>query len=153
MPLNAASLQSSLESLFAAPPSGGGSVAGSRAACAQAWADAINGYAASIVPASTTLAAAVAALSSSLASAFAAPSAAAPFDAAFAACAVTVAAGMLPLFTGVPPPAPLGIASLLAGTQPTHAAAAAAFASLIDTWFRTGTGVLVAPPNTVVPWS
>lgn len=146
MPLNPASLQSSLESLFAAPPA-------TRAACAQAWADAVNGYAASIVPASTTVAAAVATLAGSLASAFAAPSAASPFDAAFAACAVTIAAGMLPLFTGVPPPAPLNIASLLGSSQPSHAAAAAAFASLIDTWFRTGTGVLVAPPNTVVPWS
>lgn len=146
MPLNPASLQSSLESLFATPPA-------TRAACAQAWADAVNGYSAAIVPASTTVAAGVAALSSSLASAFAAPSAASPFDAAFAAFAVTVAGGMLPAFTGVPPAAPLNIASLLATTQPTHAAAAAAWASLIDAWFRTGTGVLVAPPNTVVPWS
>ena len=146
MPLNAASLQSSLESLFASPPA-------SRAGCAQAWADAVNGYAAAIVPASTTVAAAVAALSSSLSSAFAAPSAAAPFDAAFAACAVTIAGGMLPLFTGVPPPAPLGVAALLGVQRPTHAAAAAAFAGQIDAWFRTGTGVLVAPPNTVVAWS
>jgi hypothetical protein len=146
MPLNPASLQSSLASLFASPPP-------TRAACAQAWADAVNGYAASIVPASTAVAAAVAALSSSLASAFAAPSAAAPFDAAFAAFAVTVAAGMLPTFTGVPPPGPLNVAAQLAVTQATHAAAAAAWVSRIDAWFRTGTGVLVAPPNTVVPWS
>lgn len=146
MPLNAAALQSSLASLFATPPA-------TRAACAQAWADAVNGYASAIVPASTTVAAGVAALSSSLASAFAAPSAASPFDAAFAAFAVTVAGGMLPAFTGVPPAAPLNIASLLATTQPTHAAAAAAWASLIDAWFRTGTATLVAPPNTLVPWS
>jgi hypothetical protein len=146
MPLNPAALQSSLASLFASPPA-------TRAACAQAWADAVNGYAAAIVPASTTVAAGVAALSSALASAFAAPSAASPFDAAFAAFAVTVAGGMLPTFTGVPPAAPLNVAGQLATEQPTHAAAAAAWASLIDTWFRTGTGVLVAPPNTVVPWS
>ena len=38
-------------------------------------------------------------------------------------------------------------------TRDAIAAAAAAFAALIDAWFRTGTGVLVAPPNTVVPWS
>ena len=152
MPLNPASLQSSLQSLFASPPLAA-SPSLTRAACAQAWANAINGYAAAIVPASTTVAAGVAALSSSLASAFAAPSAASAFDAAFAAFAVTVAGGMLPLFTGVPPPATLNIASLLGSSQPTHAAAAAAFSSLIDAWFRTGTGVLVAPPNTVVPWS
>lgn len=146
MPLNPASLQSSLESLFADPPL-------ARADCAQAWADAINGYAASIVPASTTVAAGIPALASALASAFAAPSAAAPFDAAFAAFAVTVAAGMLPAFAGVPPAAPLNVASLLGVTRPSHAAGAAAFASLIDAWFRTGTATLVAPPNTPVIWS
>lgn len=146
MPLNPTSLQSSLGSLFANPPPGG-------AACAQAWADAINGYAASIVPPSTTVAAAVTALASALAAAFSSPTAAPAFDAAFTAFAVTVAAGMLPTFTGVPPPAPLNIAAQLAVNQPTHAAAAAAFAALLDAWFRTGTAVLVAPPFTVVPWS
>lgn len=146
MPLDPVSLQSSLESLFAEPPL-------AVADCAQAWADAIQTYAAAIVPASTTVAAGAPALASALASAFSSPSAASAFDAAFAAFAVTVAAGMLPTFTGVPPAAPLNIEAQLAGEQPTHAAAAAAFAALIDTWFRTGTAVLVAPPNTVVPWS
>lgn len=146
MPLNLASLQSSLESLFSSPGP-------SAAACAQAWADAVQGYAAAVVPPSTTVAAGIPALASSLASAFGSPSAAPGFDAAFAAFAVTVAGGMLPTFTGVPPPAPLNIASLLGVTRPSHAAAAAAFAALIDAWFRTGTGVLVVPPNTVVPWS
>lgn len=146
MPLNLASLQSSLQSLFAEPPP-------SAAECAQAWADAVQGYAAGIVPPSTTVAAGIPALASALQSAFGAPAAAPGFDAAFAAFAVTVAGGMLPAFTGVPPPAPLGIAAQLAVTAPTHAAGATAFAALIDTWMRTGTGVLVAPPNTVVPWS
>src|SRR5262245_65312955 len=146
MPLNPASLQSDLQSLFSNPPA-------AAADCAQAWADAIQGYAASIIPASTTVAAAASALAGALASAFATPSAASAFDAAFAAAAVTIAGGMLPTFTGVPPVAPLNVASLLGSPQPTHAAAAALFASLIDTWFRTGTAVLVAPPNTVVPWS
>ena len=146
MALNPSALQSSLLELFESPP-------GTRAACAQAWADAIDGYAASIVPASSTVASGIPALASALASAFAAADAAPPFDAAFAAFAATVAAGMLPTFTGVPPPAALNVASLLAVIQPTHAAAAAAFAALIDTWFRTGTAALVAPPNTVVPWS
>lgn len=146
MPLNPAALQSALETLFADPPLAG-------ADCAQAWADAAGDYAAAIVPPSTTVASGVPSLASSLESAFASPSAAAGFDAAFAAFAVTIAGGMAPTFTGVPPPAPLNVASLLAGSQPTHAAAAAAFASLLDAWFRTGTAVLVAPPNTVVPWS
>lgn len=146
MPLNPASLQSSLESLFAQPPA-------AAAACAQAWSDAVNGYAAAIVPPSTTVAAGILALTGALTSAFSSPSAAAAYDAAFAAFATTVAAGMLPAFTGVPPPAPLNIAAQLAIPQSSHAAAAAAFAALLDGWFRTGTAVLVAPPNTLVPWS
>lgn len=146
MPLNPTSLQSSLASLFSNPPPSG-------AGCAQAWANAVNGYAASVVPASTTVAAGAAALTSALAAAFSSPVAAPAFDAAFAAFAVTVAAGMLPTFTGVPPPAPLNIAAQLAVNQPTHAGAAAAFAALLDAWFRTGTAVLVAPPFTLVPWS
>lgn len=146
MPLNPASLQSALESLFAAPPP-------TRPACAQAWADAVNGYAAGLVPASTTVAAGIPTLASALAAAFGSPSAAPAFDAAFAAFAVTVAAGMLPTFAGVPPAAPLNVDSLLGIVRPTHAAGAAAFASLIDAWFRTGTATLVAPPNTLVPWS
>ena len=147
MPLNPSSLQSSLQSLFASPP-------GTRAACGQAWADAVKGYAASIVPASTTVNAAASTLASSLASAFAAPSAASGFDAAFAAFATTVGTGMAAAgFTGTHPASPLNVASLLSSTRPTHAAAAAAFSSLIDAWFRTGLATLIAPPNTVVPWS
>jgi hypothetical protein len=146
MPLNPAGLQSDLEALVAEPPA-------TRAACAQAWADAVQAYASGLVPASTTVASAAATLASSLESAFASPSAAAPFDAAFTSFAAAVAVGQAPTFTGVPPAAPLGIAALLGSPQPTHAAAAAAFASLIDTWAKTGTAVLVAPPNTVVPWT
>lgn len=148
MSLNPSSLQSALESLFANPP-------GTRAQCADAWADAIDGYATAIVPAVAppAFAGGIAALSTALASAFAAPSAAAQFDAAFSTFAATIATGMAPAFTALPPAAPLNIAAQLAGTQPTHAAAAAAFAALIDAWFRTGTATLTAPPNTPVTWS
>lgn len=146
MPLNPSSLQSSLEALFSAPPP-------TAAECAQEWADAIQSYAASIVPASTTVAAGAAAMVGALTSAFGSPSAAAGFDAAFTSFAATVATGMLPAFAGVPPAAPLSVASLLAGSQPTHAAAAAAFTSLIDAWMKTGTATLVAPPNTPVTWT
>lgn len=146
MALNPTTLQSSLEALFAEPPA-------TAAECAQAWADAVESYASGIVPASTTVSAAAAAMVGALEAAFASPSAAPAFDAAFATFATAVAAGQLPTFTGTPPPAPLNVASLLALTQPTHAAAAAAFTTLIDLWFRTGSATLVAPPNTVVPWS
>lgn len=146
MSLDTAGLQSDLLALFQAPPA-------TALGCGTAWGDALEAYASGVVPASTTVSAAAVTLRSSLAAAFATPAAAALFDAAFAAFAVTVAAGMLPLFTGVPPAAPLGVAALLVLTQPTHAAAAAVFAGLIDTWMRTGSATLVAPPNTVLPWS
>jgi hypothetical protein len=147
MPLNPSGLQSALESLFADPPP-------SAAECAQAWSDAVASYAAGVIPASTTVAAAAAALTAPLQSAFGSASGAPAFDAAFTSFAVTVAAGMLPLFTGVPPPAPLGIASLLSVSQETHADAAAVFAALLDTWLKTGSASLVLPPNTFVPaWS
>jgi hypothetical protein len=147
MPLNPSGLQSALESLFADPPP-------SAAECAQAWSDAVASYAAGLIPTSTTVSAAAAALTGALQSAFEAPSAAAAFDAAFTVFAATVAAGQLPLFTGAPPPTPLGIAALLSVPQETHADAAAVFAALLDGWMRTGSATLVLPPNTFVPaWS
>lgn len=147
MPLDAVTLQSDLEALFAAPPP-------TAAACAGLWAAAMSAYAAGVVPPSLTVAAAASALSSSLAGAFASPAAApALFDAAFAAFAGAVGAGMAPAFTATPPPAPLNVGALLALEQPTHGAAAAAFATLIDEWFHTGAATLVAPPFTVVPWT
>lgn len=155
MPLNTAGLQSDLGVFFADPHiivvDDEVDVAGSRAACAQEWADAMQAYAAAIVPASTTVAAAAATLSTALAGAFALPSAATAFDTAFLAFATTVGGGMAG-FTPVPPPAPLGIATLLGTTQATHGAAAAAFATKIDTWMRTGTATPL-PSGAPVNWS
>lgn len=144
MPLAPPVLQSALEALFAEPPL-------LVAECAEAWGQAMASYATAVVPVSTTVAAAAASLTTALAAAFATPVAAPAFDAAFGVFGASVAAGMLPLFTGAPPAAPLGIATLLAASQPTHAAAAAAFTAQIDTWMRTGSAVLVLPPNTTVP--
>jgi hypothetical protein len=146
MPLNLSTLQSALETLFGAPPA-------TAAECAQAWADAVGSYAAAIVPASTTVSAAAEALAAPLQSAFESSAAAQAFDAAFTSFAATLAAGMAPAFAGVPPPAPLGVAAQLSVTQDTHAAGASAFAALIDTWMKTGSATLVAPPNTLVPWT
>lgn len=144
MPLATPILQSALEQLFAEPPL-------LVAECAEAWAQAMADYAAGVVPPSTTVSAAAASLATALAAAFATPVAAPGVDAAFTAFAATVSAGMLPAFAGTPPPAPLGIAALLAASQPTHAAAAAAFSAQIDLWMRSGSAVLVAPPFTAVP--
>lgn len=146
MPLNPAGLQSALETLFAEPPL-------TASECAQAWADAVGDYAAGIIPASTTVPAATTALMAALQAAFESPAAPTDFDLAFTAFATTVGAGMLPAFSAEPPPLPLGVATLLATSSPTHAAAAASFASLIDVWFKTGVATLVLPPNTAVPWS
>jgi hypothetical protein len=144
MPLDPVTLQSELETLFAEPPPGA-------AACADAWACAMLDYAAAVVPPSATVGAAADALALALEAACATPAAAPPVDAAFAAFAVTVGGGMAPAYAATPPPAPLGIAALLAAPVPTHAAAATLFAGLIDTWFRTGSATLVAPPFTVLP--
>jgi len=147
MPLNPSSLQSDLEALFGDPPS-------TAYLAAQAWGDAVRGYAAGVVPVSTTVSTAASALQASLQASFGSPSAASSIDTAFMTFATAVGVGMLPLFTGIVPPHPLGIATLLSGTQPTHASAAAAFSSLIDGWLRTGSATLVLPPNTLVPaWS
>jgi hypothetical protein len=146
MPLNLPSLQSALEDLFSNPPP-------AAADCAQAWADAVEAYFSGVVPPSTTVSAAAGVMTGALQTAFEAPNAAPAVDGAFTAFATTVAGGMLPAFTGVPPAAPLAISTLLAAPQPTHAAAAAAFSALIDTWARTGTAALVAPPFTASLWS
>jgi hypothetical protein len=146
MPLNPPGLESDLEALFRQPPP-------TAAACAQAWADAIVDYTTGVIPASTTVSGGKATLTSSLQAAFSSPDAAPGVDAAVLAFATTVAGGMAPTFTGTPPSAPLGIMSLLLLKRETHAEAAAAFASHIDTWMKTGTATLVAPPNTVVTWT
>lgn len=146
MPLNPSALSNGFQSTFANPPAGA-------AACAQGWADAVQSWAAGITPASAGVAGAVSALQGALASAFAGTDAAPAMESAFSAFAVTVGAGMVG-YVPTPPPAPVGFASQFAGPKPeTHAAAASAIASLIDTWMRSGIGTLIAPPNTPIPWS
>lgn len=146
MPLAPPVLQSALAALFAEPPL-------LVAECAEAWGSAVRDYALGIVPPSLTVAAAATALTTALAAAFATPVAAPSIDAAFAAFAVAVGAGMAPAFVAVPPPAPLGVAALLGAPQPTHAGAAALFASTLDAWFRTGSATLAVPPFTPTVWS
>ena len=146
MPLSPSGLQSDLETLFSEAPQ-------TAMGCAQAWADAMGSYAAGVVPPSTTVSAASSALVAPLQAAFSSAAAAPGFDAAMLAFATSVAGGMAPTFTGVPPPAPLGIATMLVTMRDTHAAAAADFASHIHTWMLTGTAILVAPPFTVLTWT
>lgn len=146
MPVNPAALQSALELLFAEPPPGVG-------ACANAWGAAMLDYAADVVPPSATVGTAADTLAAALAAAFATPSAVPAVDAAFAAFAASTGLGMGPAYSAIPPPAALGISTLLAAPSPSHAAAAATFSALIDVWFRTGSATLVASPFTVVLWT
>ncbi len=148
MPLSTPALTSQLASCFLSPPP-------DAAGCAAAWANAMGAYAAGVVPASTGVTAAAGALQSALAGAFAAPDAAPAMETAFAAFAASVGLGMAAAgFAAVPPPAPVGFATLFSGPKPaTNQAAADSIGGAIDTWLRTGSATLVAPPNTVVPWS
>ena len=146
MALVAATLQLALESAFASPGP-------DYASCAQGWANAMVSYASPIVLASTAVSAAGTALAGALAAAFATPSAIPGMESAFHAFAASVGLGMVG-FAPVPPAGPVGFAGQFAGPKPTtHGAAAQSVASLIDSWMRTGVSTLIAPPNTVVPWS
>lgn len=150
MPLNAVGLQSDLLSLFANP-------APAPVDLAEQWRVALVAYATGVIPISTGVVAAGTTLKATLTGIFQVTSApqGPAMEAAFLAFATTIAAGMLPLNTGVVPPAPVGFATNLAPPFPaTHAAAAAKWAGLIHAWMVTGSATLVAPPNTVIPaWS
>ncbi len=145
MPLSADVLAKALEQVFVAPPE-------TAPACAQAWADAVETYASSIVPPSTTVSAAAASLSAALTAAFLAPAAVPAMEAAFAAFVVALGGGMAG-FTPVPPAGPVGFAQLFQAAPQTHADAAAGIADAIHTWMTTGTATLIAPPFTASPWS
>ncbi len=133
MPLNSSQLESSLESLFAAPPADAGG-------CGQGWADAVADYAAGLTPPSATVSAAAATLGGALGAAFASPSGIGAMESAFAAFGASVALGQSPAFVGVPPAGAVGFAAQFGGPKPeTHGAAASAVASLIHAWMQTGT--------------
>lgn len=126
-----------------------------RAAAAQAWADAVQAMFAAVVPPSTTVTAAAGTLKTALEAAFGntdAATTAADLESAFTTFATTVSGGMLPAYTGVPPPGPVGFLGLLSSNKDSLAQAAADWADALDTWAKTGTATLVAPPNTLVNW-
>lgn len=140
MPLIATTLQSKLRILFSDPPQ-------TTPECAQKWAEAMQVYAATVVPPSTTLAAAVQGLQGALSGMSASGAAVQVFTAAFSAFGVTLAGGM-PVGTGpaVPPAIPF-ILPVAPTDQPD--VAAQAIATAIDAWMRTG---LSAPPASL-PWA
>lgn len=145
MALDDAELETQIEALAADPPP-------TIAECATAWADALEAHFSAVVPASTTVSAARATLETALAAAFASPAAAPGMEAAFAAFATTVGGGMAPAFVATPPPAPVGFAAQFLVQPTTHAEAAAAIASLVGTWARTGSAT-PSGGGSPVPWS
>lgn len=146
MPLLPTTLKQQLQALSEHPGS-------TIADCAKQWSDAVQAYAVGIVPPSTTVAVAAGALQGQLTSAFATLAAAPLMDQAFTAFALAVGGGMAPAFVAVPPPAPLGFATLFAEPYPSTAEAfAERMGTAIDLWMRTGT----ATPSiggSPVPWS
>ena len=121
-------------------------------AAAVNWMTAIDNYAQSVIPVSTTAAAAKTAAIAILS----APAPGAFFPALISALttyATTLATGMAPAFTAVPPPAPISFATLLA--LPLNASVSARvslIAGLIDTWFLTGSAT-PSGGGSPVPWS
>lgn len=122
--------------------------------CAAAWASAAGDYASGILPASTGVPAAQAALQTALVGAFGGAPGAAPavMDAAFVAFALAIGAGMLPAFVATPPAGPPGIVAFMAGGDRTEEQFASEFASMIDTWMKTGTAT-PALGGPAVPWT
>lgn len=132
MPLNTAGLQEDLQELFSDPPD-------TTAACAASWASLMESYTQGVVPASTTVSVAAGALETALLSAFQSETTAEDMETAFTAFATTVGTGMSPAFVATPPPGQVGFLSSFGVVADSHSTAAANYATLIDTWMRTGT--------------
>jgi len=146
MPLDVTALTTQLTALFTSPPS---DING----CAAAWAAAMEAYATAIVPASITVTLAASALESNLIVTFAdndSPSMIALLEANFSLFADGVALGMIG-YTPVSPPGLVGFGTI--GNQTSWGTAASVWVTKIDTWMRTGTATLIAPPFTVSNWS
>lgn len=142
MPLVQATLAADLETLFSDPPA-------TESECADEWASAFESYALMIVPPSTTVSTAAATLRSSLSGFNDDSQLASTLSSALTSFAATIAGGMAPAFTGTPPSSPL---SLSFSNHDTHAAAAQAIASAVQSWMITGTAINNASGVTT-PWS
>jgi hypothetical protein len=147
MPLDFSGLEAALIDLAKNPPP-------DAEGAAAKWGDAMNTYAQGVVPLSPAVPLAKAALAESLAAAFklllAAPAA---IEAAFQVFGNAVALGMQPNFTAVAPPGAVGFASLSGAFAATAEEGAAAVATLIDTWMRTGNATNNATGVFVPSWS
>lgn len=143
MPLLAATLQNGLKQVFDAG-------ADNEAVAINGWVNAVQSYAASILPPSTTVVLAAQSLRSGLVGFSQVGAAPSKIPTAMATFAGLVATGMLPTgppFTpAVPPAVPLVIPFV---NSPDSSQAAQVIAQAIDTWMRTGIG----PATALAPWS
>ncbi|NRA02909.1 MAG: hypothetical protein HRU00_09940 [Myxococcales bacterium] len=106
------------------------------------WGDAMDDYAAGVVPVCSTVSAAIATLKGAMDTAFqntVKATTVSALEAAFAAFGVTIGGGMAPAFTAVPPPGTVGFSGLMASDQSSQADMAEDWADAIDTWMKTGT--------------
>ena len=151
MTLNGTALDSGLTSLFTDPPA-------TFSGCADQWAQAVYDYSNTVIPLSTAAVAAQATLAASLTTAFTSSTTAATtaesMETAFKAYATTLAAGMLPTYSGVAPTGDVGFSGAFTGAVPTTTSEAVTnFSDIIQAWFLTGTATLVASPFTPVTWT
>jgi len=121
---------------------------------ADKWSSAILKYSSTIIPPSTTGNAAKLAMQSQLAT-IQDSNGAIVFPKSIMAFATALSVGMLPNYTGTPPTTPLIMEPIwdigIEGCSSEQIAGA--LADLIDSWFKTGIAILVAPPNTPIIWS
>lgn len=117
------------------------------------WADVLFNYASAVIPASTTANAAKTAMISVLSGATAAGSFFPALVSAYTLFATTLAGGMTTGGVGAPPPAPINFAPILALplSENSTPQIISLFASITDTWFRTGTFTFTN--GTVVTWN
>ena len=129
---------------------------------ARQWAHAALNWMVGVVPPSTQVAAAAQQLEGMLVGIFrqqqqpgAPHNSGAQIDAAFQAFGATIALGMLPAYTAIPPPSPPGFAqaALRGSYARTRAEGVQQIASMLQRWAAMGTATLVAPPFTPVVWT
>lgn len=120
---------------------------------ADKWSAAAGGYVASIFPVSTTVSVAQEAFKSRMLGIE--NTGRVTIQLAFTDMAVQIALGMTAAgYTGTPPVTPLNLEpAWLIGELGGSAADVLDMAiTLIDVWIKTGTAILIAPPNTPVLW-
>lgn len=119
---------------------------------ASRWSEIVDNYAKSVLPTSLSSAAAKSAFNSiMLGISPTVPNGIALLISAFTAYAASLAGGMAPTFTGVPPITPVNLTPVIsAGLGGASGdVTAALMANIIHTWFKTGTAINVSSGATI----